>query len=301
MNLFKAKLLAILLCAPAMSIQNINASYEYENNGSTCVRQFECGCNPLYCGAYSVQFHAGVAPIVWKNRGELDIISCVSNDANPLIVVANEFPKFSKLYRAPWYIGGKIGYDFTDNAEVYLELDYLQAKRKNNTNNEFVVLNPDLGQAFALNLGKYKLFEMYVGARYYTDRFWCNTAFFLGGKIGFTHHKHTSVQYLVNGIVIPVIPTDVCPNGQSGVANNYLFGNSNVVSGGLNFGLDYCWCGNWSFVLTGEVVAAAAPCSRTTAVFANPTPAPLTATGVVFGGFCTELRFPVTVGVRYSF
>lgn len=294
------RIAAFLLCAISIQTEKLNASYEYGNNCRPCARQFECGCNPLYCGAYSVQFHAGVAPIVWRSRGELDIVSCTSNDVNPLIVVANEFPQFNKLYRVPWYIGGKLGYDFTDNAEVYLELDYLQAKRKSNTNNQFVILNPDLGQTLTLDLGKYRLFEVYVGARYYTNRC-CNTAFFLGGKIGFTHHKHTNVQFLVNGSPIPVIPTDVCPVGQTGSLDNHLFGNSNVISGGFNFGLDYCWCGNWSFVLTGEIVAAGAACSRTTSVFASPTPAPLFATGVVFGGFCTELRFPVTAGIRYSF
>lgn len=298
MKLFSLKkILVLLLLASVCESSQIQARGDCQ----PCVREYECGCNPLYCGAYSVQFHAGVAPIVWRSRGELDIISCTSNDANPLVVVADQFPQFKKLYRAPWYIGGKFGYDFTDNAEVYLELDYLQAKRKSNTNNQFVILNPNLAQTLTLDLGKYKLFEVYVGARYYTDRCWCNAAFFLGGKIGFTHHKHTNVQFLINGSPIPVIPTSTCPDGQTGSIDNHLFSNSNVVSGGLNFGLDYCWCGNWSFVITGEVIAAGAPCSRTTAVFANPTPAPLFATGVVFGGFCTELRFPVTAGIRYTF
>lgn len=301
MKLFKAlRIIALLLCTAATTQKTV-AYDEYKNDCRPCAREYECGCNPLYCGAYSVQVHAGVAPIVWRSRGELDIISCTTNDTNPLVVLAGEFPQFNKLYKLPWYVGGKLGYDFTDNAEVYLELDYLQSKRKNNTNNQFFVLDPSLGQVFTLDLGKYRLFEVYVGARYYTNR-WCDkVAFFLGGKIGFTHHKHTSVQFLINGSPIAIIPTPTCPDGQTGTVNNNLFNNSNVVSGGLNLGLDYCWCGNWSFVITGEVVAAAAPCSRATAVFANPTPAPLFATGLVFGGFCTELRFPVTAGIRYSF
>ena len=76
------------------------------------------------------------------------------------------------------------------------------------------------------------------------------------------------------------------------------FRSNTVVSGGANFGFDVCFCGNWSFVVTGEVVASCGP--RSGGII--PTVATgLTNTNLVVGNVQTELRFPVTAAVRYSF
>lgn len=292
----------LLLLGALVSVSNqLSAQEHYANYNSCQARCYECSCNPLYCGAWSVQFQAGVAPILWHKRGELDILSCTSSPDNPIISLASSLPKFSRLYRVPWYIGGKVGYDYTDNMELYFEFDYLQAKRKNNDNSSFSILSLSPAQVLQLTLGKYKLFEGYVGARYYWDR-WCDrVAFFLGAKVGFTAHRKTSLALALNGTPISVVPTPSCPGTLVGSTDNNFFSHSTNISGGLNAGFDICFCGNWSLVLTGEFVASCGPRSVTTLVFGAATAAPLFATGLIIGGIYTELRFPVTAGVRYTF
>ncbi len=266
-------------------------------------RCYECGCNPLYCGAWSVQVQAGVAPIIWRHRGEFNLVSCSSNSANPIFPLASELPKFSKLFKTPWIVGGKVGYDFSDNTEVYVEVNYLQAKHKDVAHSTFPILNVP-GQALVFAFGKYNLIDAYVGVRYYWDR-WCDSvSFFLGGQVGLTSHRHTRVAITLNGAPVVLLPTPGagCPGSASAAASdNNFFQNSNVISGGLNLGLDYCICGNWSLVLTGEFIASCGPRARTTSLFATALPAPTLASNLIVGGTGTELRFPVTLGVRYSF
>ena len=78
------------------------------------------------------------------------------------------------------------------------------------------------------NYNKYKLFEGYVGARYYWDR-WCDhLSFFLGGKVGFTRHKGQNATLL---FAFPSLSTVT-------LTDQPFYSNSTVLSGGANIGLD---------------------------------------------------------------
>ena len=207
----------------------------YTDDSNCCQTScYECGCNPLYCGAWSLQVQGGVAPIIWKHRGELDLVSCASNDANPIFALTSELPKFNKLFKTPWIVGGKVGYDFTDNVEVYVEFNYLQAKQKDVANATFPILNvPNQTLVFAFH--KYKLFDAYAGARYYWDR-WCDrVAFFLGGQVGLTAHRHTKADITLNGtpvILLPTINSAACPRAGITNSDNNFFRSNTVISGG---------------------------------------------------------------------
>jgi len=271
----------------------------YVAQGASCCRSscYECGCNPLYCGAWDVQIQAGVDPILWRNRQPLYGVTCTAaTSLTPVYTLFAQMPKFNQFFKIPWTVGGQFGYHMSDNSRVYVEFDYVQANAKT---------APQLVSAGVIGTGpvtttytttfqfnKYKLFEAYVGARHYFDR-WCDrVSFFLGAKVGLTHHKAltTSLSFVVP---VPATPP---------VAVSTVYASNTVVSGGANVGFDCCFCGNWSFVVTGEIVASAGPTAQNLLL-----PAALGAgTGLVgttnfFFGAVSELRFPVTAAIRYSF
>ena len=262
-----------------------------DNRGDCCPSScYECACNPLYCGAWDLQVHGGVVPVKWQHRDPLSGIDCLFG--TPVVTVFNAIPGFHSFFRVPWTVGGQFGYAWADNVRVYLEFNYVQARAKTNAtiNTDFIAPGA-AAVPVTFNFNKYKLFDGYVGVRYYSNR-WCNrTAFFLGGKIGFTHHKGMSSSISV-GTPIPATPT---------VASSPLFGKSTVVSGGANFGLDICFCGNWSVVLTGEVVASCGPHAISNFVVPAAAVATIGYSNFIIGHIGTELRFPVTAGIRYSF
>jgi hypothetical protein len=282
-----AKYFSLLVLASLLS-GNAHASRDdgYMNGGDCCPRQYECGCNPLYCGAFDVQVQAGVAPITWRNRGAINGINCSLTPS--VVALFNATPNFRKFFKIPWIVGGQIGYAMSDNTRVFVEFDYSQANGK-----DAVALTTDFAApagAFTFTLNKYKLYEGYVGARYYWDR-WCDhLSIFVGGKVGFVHHKK---QNVVLAVAIPSTITAVAFAAQP-------FNKSNtVVSGGGHIGLDYCICGNWSLVLTGEVVASCGP--RGVGIIALGTTGVGGVSNFITPSIGTELRFPVTLAVRYSF
>jgi len=278
----------LLLASLAGAAQARN--YEDNYASKDCyARQYECGCNPLYCGSWDLQIQGGVSPILWRDRGP---ISGVNFNAETQACATEKLfastPRFNALHKVPWIVGGQIGYALSDNARVYSEFNYSQAHGKN-----AVAVNSDLAapsSVFTFSVNKYKFFDGYVGARYYFDR-WCDSiSFFCGGKVGFTHHKKQNADLVLAFATLE--QTLVLTPGA--VLNN----SETVVAGGGHIGLDYCICDNWSLALTGEVVASCGP--RTIDFIALPNN-PTNFTNLIFGGIGTELRFPVTVALRYSF
>ena len=279
----------LLLLACALS-STINTSCYVEQESCYANNCYECGCNPLYCGAFDLQFQAGVAPIVWSHRGLLSFIIC--NDpstpqpgVNPVVDLFN-VPRFSKFFHVPWIVGGQIGYALSDNVRTYLEFDYVQASRKSDVSITSVIAIPETTIIF--NPSKYQLFDAFIGARYYFDR-WCDSlSLFLGFKAGLVHHKSISV----NSTITPPDPAVVLTSDEN------FFNNNTRPAGGLNIGLDYCYCGNLSFVLTAELVASCGPRSNSIIPLVYSV---VSANTLLVGSTGTELRFPITAGIRYSF
>lgn len=294
----KKILVALLLCITSV------IAIEANIDNDCCRPVYECACNPLYCGTYSGQVHAGIAPIIWTKRGAVDLLSCSANPSNPVFQLAARFPKFKNLYKLPWTIGAIFGYAWSDNVEVYLEFNYLQATQKqSDIGFSFAFPNIVPAQSLLLKFNKYSLIDGYIGIRYYVDRF-CNwISPFAGLKVGFTSHRNVKAALSVNGIPVVVVPSagfDACvPNVAN--ANNRFFTSNTIIAGGFNAGLDICFCGGWSFVITGEFVASCGPRLRTSSVFVTPLAPPLSATNLILGGIGTELRFPITLGLKKVF
>lgn len=273
-----AKYLLVALLCTVGAVQ-AGRSYEADYSNDNCCRSscYECGCNPLYCGAWDLQIQAGVNPITWRHRGQFVTTDCT--EAFPLASFG-EIKKFSHYFKTPWIVGGQVGYHWSDNARVYFEFNYSQAKSKS----EVDLFDPGAAAVTANFFSKYKLFDAYVGARHYWDR-WCDrVAFFLGAKVGLTHHKSVDAN-----LTIGVTTTD----------QSDFFDRNTVVSGGADFGFDVCFCGNWSFVVTGAVIASCGPDGSGLGLTLAPTlPENVT---LLVTNVRTELRFPVTAGIRYSF
>jgi hypothetical protein len=286
MKFFNCKYFSLLAlaCFLSASIQADRYAYDQGVECRTRCNDYECGCNPLYCGALDFQVQAGVLPITWHDRGQFSAISCGTVATNPVITLF-DIPKFSRFFKLPWTIGAQFGYALSDNVRVYFEFDYSQAKRKNDVT---LSTNATTPTVVAFTLGKYKLYDLYVGGRYYFDR-WCERlSFFIGFKAGLVHHNRVRFSSNITSLT-PVLTL---------TTNLELFKRNTVPSGGIDFGFDLCYCGNWSFILAGGILASCGPKSNFNIIF-NPTIAGFN--NLLIGDIGAELRFPVTLGVRYSF
>ena len=282
----KRLIFSYLLSLFCISMFNTTLYAEYLSN--TC-QPCEYSCNPLYCGACDIQVHAGVAPLLWVNREEFSLVNCPLSATNPIFALF-DIPKFNTFFHIPWTVGGQVGYAWSDALRFYMELNYVQSGSKDT--NALVTTNPAITpvQTFTFLLQKYRLFDAYLGIRYYWDR-WCDrVSFFVGGKIGMTHHQKVNVSVTVTPPTpaLVLLPTDT-----------NFFRSNTVVSSGINLGLDICLYCNWSLVITGEVVASCGPSSNGNTVI-SPT-LEVNPTNFLIGHIGTELRFPITAGIRYSF
>ncbi len=288
--------LLALLCIFASSAR---AERYDDNQGVECrtrCNNYECGCNPLYCGALDFQVQAGILPILWHDRGGFSFIQCGGVPlANPVIPLFG-IPKFSKFFNLPWTVGAQFGYALSDNVRVYFEFDYSQASGRRAVALSTVSTLPTV---ITFTLGKYQLYDLYAGARYYFDR-WCEKlSFFLGFKAGLVHHNR--LRY--SSIIIPAPGFDPI----TFTDDFELLKRNTVPSGGLEFGFDACYCGNWSIAFTGGILASCGPKSVNTNFGRGgcggsivPVPVPGIQNFLV-GSIGAELRFPVTVAVRYTF
>lgn len=281
MRFLSSKYLSLFLL---LTFYTSNIRADYDSMAEECCRTscYECSCEPLYCGSWGVQIDGGVRPIIWHGRG--DFFSLVNaNGVNGTTILA-DIPKFHSLYRTPWQIGGQLSYAVTTHINVFAEVNYAQASRKHKSG----ILVPSTN--LFLDLSKYKLVDAYVGVRYYSNR-WCDrTAFFIGGQIGLIHHK--SVDFLSS-------LTGVCCCGFLG---QDFFKSRTSIAGGVNFGIDICFRGNWSFVITGAVIASNGPRSVGSIVLSPSDSANLNgATSLILDKVSTELAFPVTFGIKYNF
>lgn len=306
-KLFTARHLSLLLL---LSLFGGKAVADRAYDDERCFgRDYECACNALNCGSFGLQFQAGVYPIVWTKRGDLNLVNCtfVSPITNP-VGSLGKLNKFSGFFKTPWTVGGKVSYAMSDCTDIFVEFNYAQAKSKDcscsseascasTCTTSVTPLNP-----IGISLSKYKLFNAYFGARYYFNRVICDrVSFFLGEKVGLVHHKSVGFNSLLlsdcGGDCSDTCSTASCSTSCS----NNFFDRNTVVSGGFNVGADICFCGNWAFVITAEVVASCGPRSNGNIVLSTTDAAGLGGSNIQVGSVGTELSFPVTAGIKYNF
>ena len=277
-----------------------------------------CPDTPLEECAYSVQIQAGVNPIIWAGRcctygvANVDAVGCDDN-----FLSLRELPRFHKLFRTPWIVGGKLGWNMSACDELYLEFDYTQAKARSYTLCIPSLDDCTVGVGLDLGNSKYEAYMAYVGARHYFERCWCDRlTFFLGGKVGLLHHKAIRANLSATGEcalgncnsscnvscnnscnVSCNNSCDFSCNGFSGC--NDLFKKNTVISAGGNIGLDFCFWGDFDFVITAEVVGSGPLQSCSSVVVGDFDEAGIS--NIVLGRYSTEVSFPVTFGFKYTF
>ena len=249
-----------------------------------------CGFAPFECGAVNFEIKAGVAPKIWTDRDRfLGVAPQVAAPRGPFVDLVR-IPRFNCLHKLPWTVGFRLGWMGACNTEVFFEFDYTQADSRNFT---FTVpLTGTLSDTVTVCGGnKFKEFAGYLGTRYYLDRWFCNTtAWFVGSKLGVSHHRERCTSFTSE---TPNIPTFASPTFT-------IFDKYTSVSGGIHTGFDVrLWCG-FSFVFTAEVVATCGPKGNQNTVFNPPVPG-LGITNWSIGSVGTEVTFPVTFGLAYSF
>jgi hypothetical protein len=250
-------------------------------------------CNDTFdCGSWWLQADAGVYPTLWRSRGDvfLNACDCATNVA-AVGTNLGEFPKFSKAFKTPWIVGIQLGYAWSECIAFYGELNYIQAKAKSTAFNTVAPVNSSL----LVRLNKYSAVSGYVGARYYTNLCWCDALlFFIGAKLGFIHRANIQASSLASAAIVDC----GCPS----VFKRDIFRHATKISGGANIGFDYCWCNNWSLVLTAEVVASKGPRGNSCVSLTTAEIVQLSGGGsLAVGSVKTEISFPVTFGLKYNF
>lgn len=290
----------ILVCC-LTQIATIFAGREYNDcyQPSCCEQVYDCG-DPLNCGSVNFWLRAGVAPTIWRDRGDFSLVSCNAlavPDVSNNIVSLFQLPKFKSFFKTPWIIGGQIGYAVTDCLEFYIEANYRKASHRNFVLSDIAIPNDVVSVNFIFDDG-YRAVDAYVGARYYWGRCWCDRlAWFLGGKFGLVHRQEVDFNFTISSLLCSVSSSLTSSNSVP------FFARSNAPSVGVNFGLDWCWGCGWSFMIMAEVVATCGPKSNDNIVIASncsQLPA-LLPSNIIIGHIGTEIFFPITFGVKYSF
>ncbi len=239
---------------------------------------------PLDCGHLDVQFQAGVVPIVWRHGYEENLAPFTFPAVTSALALF-ESPHFSTLFHTAWTVGGQVGYAWSDTIRFYGEINYVQARGKDQ---EAIVTAsvPRLPAMIASH--NYRLFDAYIGGRYYWDYCFCNWAHpFFGAKIGLTHHSGTHLEAAI--VVGSTVTT---------VDNIDFFKRNTSIAGGINGGLDIHIWRNWFFVVTAEVVVSQSAKVGDNIALSVPIS---TFTSLTIGKIGTEIRFPITAAIRYVF
>jgi hypothetical protein len=299
------------------------------------------GCAPFDCGALNFEFKAGVAPKVWTDRGCIFGVDCrIPSPRGPFIELGR-IPKFHCLHKVPWTVGFKLGYMMSCHAEVFLEFQYFQAnfkcfdffgrgfnKRdgdKRDGDSHKMSGSRDGSHSFSSrdnqrrfnfdNFSRLKEFAGYLGTRYYCDRWFCNTtSWFFGSKVGVSHHRARCFNFRDNNRHRFNDGFDgKRKNNNNNMSNRFsrdnrirranfdLFDDHTSVSGGVHTGVDVrVWC-DFSFVFTAEVVATCGPRGNHNARFFDRPGSRWGSRHISIGSVGTEVTFPITFGLQYSF
>lgn len=278
-SLFSQSLLLTALVCTAASLYAVR-EYEHERHYRPEREEREncSSCVSWLWENVGFEVKGGVAPIVWVDRGNaLCTPDCVNN-------TATEVNQFLHLFKVPWTVGAELQWSMGDCSRTYLDFQYRQAKGKDACLNVPVLYLPGFVNVTA-RFDKYQTYSLYLGGdRFFFNDWLCeNLSAFAGIEVGFTHERNLNVN---------LFATD-----ESGYTSSNCYKKRNVLSGGGRFGVDYnnvCNC--LTVNLTVEILGQAGPRFGSLEV-----PTSSLGTVVLLNGVTTEVIFPITLGLRYSF
>ena len=294
--LLRSLLLSAALVAPVLA-QDTYYAGDYES--------VDYGNGPLEDCGFSLEFRGGIAPTIWRQRSCLFGVDCVASTsaiislATSPVVAFGEIPSFKDHFKLPWTFGVHFGYALSECVELGLEFNYIQAKERScvgfNVNQcctTGTVLTPR-GTNLALQ-DPYRAFSGYVSARYYLDWF-CGECFhfFVGSKVGVEHLRHINALITVANPIVGAATT-------TGSACFSYIDRSTMISGGVHLGFDWAMWECLKLVFTAEVVATGAPRTNTLVNLSSNVPS-IGFSNLVIGTLGTQIHFPITLGLKYTF
>jgi hypothetical protein len=276
-----------------------------------------CDGEQLRCGQWSSEFHGGLVPTVWSDRGCARGVSCLYtqfNDCAGPVVSLGKMPKFRDLFRVPWTVGGRIHYATSDCMTTYIEFNYIQAREKPYNFATYSAYTNDQ-QSLTLCHDKYKAYNAYWGVRRYMDVTFCdclsNVSWFVGMKVGLIHHKEINTNVTSQGFLVDsdlccdsnAVAQNACGGCNDGATTSYckvLYQANTTISGGGELGFDYCLTKDIDFVLTVGFLGNGGlkpACSLHLDAPAQDSGI----TDLIIGCFATEIQFPIQFGFRFKF
>lgn len=239
-----------------------------------------CKRTPYDVGRWSFSANGGVVP-TWFVDEETTLIfprtTLISLGSPHLTKLGN----FDNLFGLPWTAGAEIGYMVCCRWEIFTDFDYISASGKNRT-------HPDeLGGTINEVFHQYRLWDWYLGLRYYLPPIWQNFTPFIGGKAGIIHR---------NGVATDIIRTDALGLTLTDGTFN-LFRNGLEVSGGVQFGINYDVSACFSLTLKAEAIWSGCWNLETRDESNGILLTPIVVPGNIGGVFTV----PVTLGLRFAY
>ncbi len=264
---------------------------------SVCLLGSIFGDEPECVGNFGVEVKGGVAPILWTGRGKFRIATCHEIDdtslRKPSLKSLHTLPSFNDLFTTPWMVGTELDYVLTTHIRLYADFQYRQALGKRFSLHLPVHSSlPDPSAHLHLKFSHYRSYSAYFGADYFFKI--CNhLSFFLGGKVGFTHHTgldlHGKATYF---------HLDKAPWIPKKVHTRTSFNGDTVVSAGGRIGLEGRFADHWSVILTAECIGNSAPRLEDKILRLSPI---VSVGDIQLPDPGSEVIFPVTLGLLVDF
>ncbi|MFA6916704.1 MAG: hypothetical protein WC222_09940 [Parachlamydiales bacterium] len=237
-----------------------------------------CG-TPLNEGNWNISIKGGIAPSIWMNRGNGYVV--IPTNVPP-VLSSGQVKSYQDLFDMPWAAGLEIAYNSTGHTQYFIEGLYRCSPNKTVLTRTF----PDTQITIRETMDDGKDWFGYFGVRQFFCRDWiCDSvAPYIGFKAGFVHHQKIRIKVTENA---------------SKAGSFTLFESTTGVSAGLFLGLDCALMECLSLQLQSDVLVSQAIQGKRNIVL--PAVVENGATNIIAGRVNTEITFPITVALRYSF
>lgn len=237
---------------------------------------------PLNECAWSISIRGGIAPTAWLNRGDAYIVIPASV---PPVISIGRVKSYNDLFDLPWVAGLELAYNSTGNTQVFVEGVFRSSPNKNSIKRTVEGATPVV---VTERMDDAKTWFGYLGARQYFNRDWiCDSvAPYIGFKAGFVHHDKIRMKFFEN-------------SDKKGSFT--LFEATTGVSAGVFLGLDCALMESLSLQLQGDLLVSQAIQGKRNIPLPVISNDNRVVTNIIAGRVNSEVSFPITVALRYSF
>lgn len=264
----------------------------------------DCYCStPIKQGEWNISIKGGIAPTTWLNRRNEYVVSI--NQQNTPIVTSKNIGSFEDNFDMPWTASVEVAYNISDYSQIFVEGSYKSAPNKKSTKKEVdgIKLRERTDDAHD--------WSGYFGVRQFFCRDWvCDSvAPYIGFKAGFVNHQKINTHFYVGKVAQNQNQNQNQNEAQNKpqivyneIGKQVQFQSTTGISAGAFIGLDCALMESLNIQLQIEVIASQPIQGRQNVEFpGSRTLQPGEITNIMAGKINSELTFPITVGLRYSF